>query len=95
MVNITYMETANSLLDIIEGVNVSLNHGLGLIILGVLALLIFIVFQGYLIKQILLIDAFVCSLVSVLLVSLGWLTMVYAIIPFVFLAFMVFYNATT
>ncbi len=58
MVNITYMDTANSLLDVIEGVNVSLNHGLGLIILGVLALLIFIVFQGYLIKQILLIDAF-------------------------------------
>lgn len=92
MVNITYMETGNSLIDIFTGVNQNLNGSLGLIILSSLAIIIFITFQGYLLKQILLIDAFVCSIVAVLLVSVGWLGMIYAIIPFVMLAFMIFYN---
>ena len=95
MVNVTYMETANSLIDIITGVNQTLNNGLGLIILGILALLIFIMFQGYDIKKILLIDSFICSIVSILLVSIGWLVMLYAMIPFVMLAFSIFFNAST
>ena len=89
--NITFMDDADTLLDLFTGINSNL-PSFSLIILGALSIVIFMIFQNYPVKQILLFEGFLLTIVGILMVTMGWLAMPYIWIPIILLAFAIFFN---
>jgi 4-hydroxybenzoate polyprenyltransferase len=89
--NITFMDSSNTLLDIFAGVNAQI-PSFSLIILGALSIIIFMMFQNYEIKKILLFEGFILTIVGLLMVTMGWLAMMYIMIPVILLIFAIFFN---
>jgi hypothetical protein len=90
--NTTFMDSANTILDIFNGVSSNLGDALGLLLMGILAIIIFMVFQNNDIKHLLLFEGFMLSVVGLLMVIMGWLSMTYLMIPVLLLAGAIFFN---
>ena len=95
MVNTTFMDTSNTILDIVIGVNSNMNNTLGIVFLTIIFFVMFIVFQQYPIKQILLYQGFLLSLIGSLLWFGGFLAFSYLMIPLVLFFMMIFVNIYT
>ena len=95
MVNVTFMDTSNTILDIVQGVNANMNNTLGLIFMVIIFFVMFIAFQQYPIKQILLYQGFLLSLIGSLLWFGGFLAFSYLMIPLVLFFMMIFVNIYT
>ena len=81
--NTTGVDEANTMLDFMTEIN-NLCDGMyvGLILLAVF-FIIFIVFKNYDTKAVLAADGFICSIIAILMWSLGWIGWGIVIIPIV------------
>lgn len=84
MVNVTFFDTANNIVDIFTGINQN-SEMFPLFILAAVFILLFIALQRYPVKQILVYDSLVTTILTALFVVLGWVDFVYVMLPVVIL----------
>lgn len=90
--NITFLDTADTFTDLFVGINTNLGQTFGLLIMFVIFIIIFIMFQNYEMKQILLFEGFILSIIGMLFVFLGWISITYLAIPIILLGVGIFFN---
>ena len=90
--NITFFDTANTFLDVTAGVNANLNNSLGILLMFALFVIVFIMFQRYEFRQIMLFEGYIMFMIGLLMVTIGWLSVSYFIIPVLLLAFAIYIN---
>ena len=91
--NDTNITAANNLLEMFEAVN-QLTDGIMIAVLMlVLAITIFVVFNNYPKKVVLLVDSFLMSLIGILFFTLGWIgwTILFAPIFVLFLSVLFYF----
>lgn len=80
MVNATFYDTANNIIDVFKGINTNAS-GFPLFILGGLAIILFIGLQRYAVKHILIAEGVILTIISSLFIALGWLDFNYIMLP--------------
>jgi len=83
--NLTFMENATNLADITTGINVTSGHVFGILFLFALflSLIAMMKSRGYDTIVTLSASGFVASIFGALLMFGGWITWIYAVIPFI------------
>ena len=79
--NMSFVDTSNTTVEIIGGLNTATNGWLGGFILGMLGIIIFIAMKGYETSTVLLTSGAITSLVAIFLWSVGFIGFSYIFIP--------------
>lgn len=93
--NSTFLDTSNTIVDLITGVNQNLNNSLGIIILVIIGFALFITFQQYPIKQIMLYQGFILSILGAFLWFSGFLAFEFLLVPLMLFFIMLYFNVST
>lgn len=70
--NVTFLNSTNTIMDYLNGVNTMTDGLFSIFFLIGVFIIIFIMYAGYDIKDVLLTDTFICTILAVLLWGVGW-----------------------
>ena len=79
--NMSFVDTGNTTVDIITGLNTATGGWFGGFILGMLGLIIFIAMKGYETSTVLITSGAITSLVAIFMWSVGFIGFGYIFIP--------------
>jgi len=90
--NITFFDTANNIVDLFTGINQN-SSAFPLMILGLVFILLYVALQRYPVKQILVYNGLITTILASLFIIIGWIDFIYIMLPVLILFGSIIWNA--